>query len=523
MALRRWSRTLFSRCAAPPLPSSETPCVSLSSGTVIKTVRNFRNQSDDDGVQRSEYYYKEYGKIHREDRCTYQEMDLMDCLLPGVHDQKDPWQMYKEAQIADDIYPIHCEYLIIGGGIMGAACAYWLGRFNTGAPIVVVERDPSFTQASTVLSVGGIRQQFSIEENVLMSMYGASFLRDAHRNLSVIGKDPPEINFNPQGYLFLATEEGAALMEESHRIQRMQGAKVVLYSPSRLKDQFPWLNTKGLVLGSYGLENEGWFDPWGLLNGMKNKAASSKAQFIQGDVVGFTFDYQYGTWGYDLFRDALIRKKNGKIQPVRFANIINCAGPWAADLARKMKIGVDDIDNPDDVRCLRLPVEPRKRYVFVVHCPDGPGINCPMVIDPSGLYFRREGLAGLYLVGMSPPPEDEPSNDNLDVDYDYFYEKLWPILAARVPAFENCKVKNAWAGYYDYNYYDENCIIGGHPYYKNAYFCNGFSGHGIQQAPAAGLALAELITYNQYENIDLSRFDFRRFVVGAPMLEANIV
>ena len=60
--------------------------------------------------------------------------------------------MYKEAQIADDIYPIHCEYLIIGGGIMGAACAYWLGRFNTGAPIVVVERDPSFTQVKSSVS-----------------------------------------------------------------------------------------------------------------------------------------------------------------------------------------------------------------------------------------------------------------------------------------------------------------------------------------------------------------------------------
>ena len=107
--------------------------------------------------------------------------------------------------------------------------------------------------------------------------------------------------------------------------------------------------------------------------------------------------------------------------------------------------------------------------------------------------------------------------------YNNFPSQLWPILAHRVPAFENCKVKNAWAGYYDYNYYDENCIIGGHPYYQNLYFCNGFSGHGIQQAPAAGLALAELITYNQYENIDLSRFDFRRFLVGAPMLEANIV
>ena len=71
-------------------------------------------------------------------------------------------------------------------------------------------------------------------------------------------------------------------MEASHRIQRMQGAKVALYSPSRLKADFPWLNTEGLVLGSFGLENEGWFDPWGLLNGMRNKAASNKAQFVQG-------------------------------------------------------------------------------------------------------------------------------------------------------------------------------------------------------------------------------------------------
>jgi len=473
---------------------------------------------------KSEYYYQTYGKILRDDRCTYQEIDLMDNLMPHVHEQKDPIEIWKQAEIREDIYPIRCEFLVIGGGIMGASVAYWLSQWHTGGEIVVVERDPTFTQAATVLSVGGIRQQFSLEENVLMSMFGAKFIREAHRNLSVSGKDPPEINYNPQGYLFLATEEGGATMEEAHRRQRLQGAKVALYSPSRLKEDFPWLNTEGLALGSYGLENEGWFDPWGLLNGMRNKAASTgKAQFVQGELVGCTFDYQYGTWGHDLYRDALIRKKNGKIQPIRFANIINCGGPWAADIARLMKVGIDDTDNPDDVRCVRLPVEPRKRYVYVVHCPDGPGLDCPMLIDPSGLYFRREGLAGLYLVGMSPTPEEEPSNENLDVDYDYFYEKLWPILAHRVPAFENCKVKNAWAGYYDYNYYDENCIIGGHPYYQNLYFCNGFSGHGIQQAPAAGLALAELITYNQYENIDLSRFDFRRFLVGAPMLEADIV
>lgn len=508
--MQRLSRTLLSRllspCASRPLAETRT----VTSG-------------GSEGEERSEYYFQEYGKICRDDRCTYQEMDIMDGLLPGVHDQKDPWVHIKDKQIPEDIYPIQTEYLIIGGGIMGAAVAYWLGQFHIGCPIVVVERDPSFTQAATVLSVGGIRQQFSIPENIRMSMFGAEFLRDAHRNLSVYGKDAPEINFNPQGYLFLATEEGAAIMEESHATQAREGARVALYSPTKLKADFPWLNTEGLALGSFGLENEGWFDPWGLLNGFRQKAASNKTQFIQGDLVGMTYKYQYGTWGHDLYNDALIRKKNGKLQPIRFANIVNCGGPWSADVARLCKIGTDDVDNPDDVRCVRLPVEPRKRYVYVVHCPDGPGINCPMLIDPSGLYFRREGMAGLYLVGMSPTADEEPPNDNLDVDYDYFYEKLWPILAHRVPAFEKCKVKNAWAGYYDYNYFDENCIIGGHPYYQNHWFCTGFSGHGIQQAAAAGLALTELMTHNQYGKLDLSRFDFRRFLVGAPMLENNIV
>jgi len=509
--MRLISKTILSRWLS--------PCAGRSSATA-------RQVSSIEGLEfdgKSEFYFKEQGKIHREDRCTYQGMDIMDALLPGVHDQKEPWEHWKDKQIIEDIYPIHTEYLIIGGGIMGAAIAYWLGRFHIGAPVTVVERDPAFTQASTVLSVGGIRQQFSIQENIRMSMFGAEFIRDAHRNLSVYGKDAPELNFNPQGYLFLASEEGATLMEEAHRLQRQEGAQVALYSRDKLKNDFPWLNTEGLVLGSFGLENEGWFDPTSLLNGFRQKASSTNTQFIKGELVGMSFDLNHGSWGQDKYRDAFVRKENGRIQPIRFFNIINCAGPWAANVARLCKIGIDDVDNPDDVRCLRLPVEPRKRYVYAVHCPDGPGINCPMVIDPSGLYFRREGLAGLYLVGMSPSPEEEPPNDNLDVDYDYFNDKIWPLLAHRVPAFEKCKVKSAWAGYYDYNFFDENCIIGNHPYYTNHYMCTGFSGHGIQQAPAAGLAMAELLTNRQYENIDLSRFDFRRFIVGCPMLEANIV
>ncbi len=126
-----------------------------------------------------------------------------------------------------------------------------------------------------------------------------------------------------------------------------------------------------------------------------------------------------------------------------------------------------------------LPVEPRKRYVYCVHAPEGPGLNCPLVIDPSGTYFRREGYGGHYLCGRSPlNREMEPSIDNLDVDHDFFEEHVWPKIANRVDAFNNIKLHSAWAGYYDYNFWDQNAIIGRHPVHDNVYFATGFSGHG---------------------------------------------
>ena len=95
----------------------------------------------------------------------------------------------------------------------------------------------------------------------------------------------PRLSVCFQGYLFLASEEGATLMEEAHRLQRQEGAQVALYSKDKLKNDFPWLNTEGLVLGSFGLENEGWFDPTSLLNGFRQKASSTNTQFIKGIYV----------------------------------------------------------------------------------------------------------------------------------------------------------------------------------------------------------------------------------------------
>lgn len=77
-----------------------------------------------------------------------------------------------------------------------------------------------YAHCSTVLSCGGVRQQFSLPENIQMSMFGAEFLRNIDDYLGIKGMEPPDVQFTPQGYLFLATEKGAHVLEENAEIQK---------------------------------------------------------------------------------------------------------------------------------------------------------------------------------------------------------------------------------------------------------------------------------------------------------------
>ena len=203
---------------------------------------------------------------------------------------------------------------------------------------------------------------------------------------------------------------------------------------------------------------------------------------------------------------------------------MNAAGPWAADLARLAGIGLSS--GAGDGMEVPLPVEPRKRYVYMFYAENGPILNVPLTIDPSGVWFKRQGLSNYYICGRNQKSgeDEEPANMDLShIDYEYFEKRIKPVVQRRVPSFAGLELVNAWSGYYEHNRLDGNLIIGRHPVMTNFLFANGSSGHGLQHAAAIGRAVAELVIQGDYKSIDLRRFGFERVIKGQPVKEIDVV
>ncbi|MCW5633907.1 MAG: FAD-binding oxidoreductase [Rubrivivax sp.] len=387
------------------------------------------------------------------------------------------------------------DVVIVGGAVVGSAAAYFLAEaLPPGARVLVLEADPSYAHCATTRSLASIRHQFSTPENVRMSMFGTAFLREAPRRLAVNG-EAPLIGFVEAGYLFLASEAGWPTLERNHAVQRAEGAEVVLLRRDALAARFPWLATRDLAGGSLGLAGEGWLDAHGLMQGLQRKA---KALGV--------------TWRHARV-DALVRV-GSRIVAVHMADghlvacgtVINAAGTGAAALARTAGI--------------ELPVQARKRCVFHFRSPEA-ARGCPLVIDPCGLYFRPEGQG--FLCGIAPAEAEDRESNDFDVPARWFEERLWPLLAHRVPGFEAARVLSSWAGHYDVNLFDHNVILGAHPGVDNLLFANGFSGHGLQQAPAVGRALAELVAHGGFRTLDLRALGWQRVLEQRPLRELNVV
>lgn len=392
--------------------------------------------------------------------------------------------------------------VIIGGGVMGAATACFLARDHRCA-VTVLERDPLLRRASSALSASSIRQQFSTEVNIALSAWSLAFLHRLAQELGVPGEPPPAIGLVEPGYLFLASPAGAGVLQANHAVQRRSGADVALLGPAELARRFPWMNVEGVAAASLGLSGEGWFDGPALHQAFRRKARACGVRFIHAEASGF--ESRQGS----LVRAVLTR--DGR--RLDCDAVVLTAGAWSAPLAAELAVP--------------LPVAPKKRDVFVLDSPVAPLDRCPLVIDPSGVWFRPEGSG--FLAGAPPRPVGEggmgdPDEPDLEaVDHGLFEEVIWPALAHRVAGMQALRVRSAWAGYYEMNTFDHNGLVGRLPGWSNAYTACGFSGHGMQQSPAVGCALAALIVNGRCDAPDIAALDPARISRGQPLLERNVI
>lgn len=399
--------------------------------------------------------------------------------------------------------PAHARYdvVIVGGAIHGSSTAWWLTRDpGFSGRVLVVERDPSYSACSTAHTNSCIRQQFSNEINIRISQFTAAFIKSLR---DWMGGDErvPNLQIQNYGYMYLAADPALEqVLRENQALQVSLGAGTRLMTPDEILAEYPFYNlSDGIRLGSINTVDEGYWDGGTVFEWFRRKAREQGAEYIAGEVVGMTLNAA-GT------RVESVTLASG--ETVACGAVVNASGPRAARTAAMAGIA--------------LPVEPRKRFTWVFTCEEKLPRALPLTIDPSGVHMRQDG-PDTFLCGCPPDDDRAVEFDDFALDPDIWLNKVWPVLANRVPAFERIKVVTEWAGHYAFNTLDQNAVVGPHPEVSNFLFQNGFSGHGLQQSPAVGRAVAERLVHGRYQSLDLSPFGYERIVEGRPFLEKAVI
>ncbi len=381
--------------------------------------------------------------------------------------------------------------------MIGSSIAWFLSdNSDFDGSILVVERDRSYTNASTSHTNSCMRQQFSNELNIQMSQFAAKFVRNL-RSCMRDDADVPDLHFESYGYMYLAgSEDFAQTLRSNQEIQSGFGAGTQIMTPAEIVAAYPFYNVDDIVCGSHNLVDEGYFDGGTLFSELQRMARKNGVEYVENEVVAINTDAN-SVSGVELASG----------ESISCGLIVNASGPSAVATAA--------------MAGLALPVEPRKRFTFIFDAQDKLPMSLPLTIDPSGVHVRSDGDA--YMAGCTPADDPAVAFDDFAMDRDIWDDKVWPALVNRIPAFERIKVTSQWAGHYAHNTVDHNVIVGPHHVTQNFIFANGFSGHGLQQAPAIGRGVSELVTYGSYRSLDLSPLGYDRIVRGEPFIETAII
>ena len=380
------------------------------------------------------------------------------------------------------------DVIMMGGGLMGCAIAYYLLKLDPTIKVALIEKDPSYERSSTVLSDGNLRIQFNIKENILISQYGLEMLKRFPEEMAV-SDNKPNVGLRQEGNLFLTDTAGVEEARAGMELQQSLGCEVEWLTPDEVHKRYDFIDPNTIAGGTYGAR-DGTMDPQAVLMGYKNKAIALGAEYIVGEIADVITENGQVTG---------VRLSDGTSYSCRYA--VNSAGAWGTQIARK--VGIE------------LPVQPVKRHVFHLETPLQPQTTVPLTVFPSGLYLIHE--SGKHFTCGKSLPEDTIGYD-FTFNRQIFIDSVWEDLAHYIPACEQVKLIGGWTGLYDVNTLDANAILGEWPTLKGFIIVCGFSGHGFQQCHAVGRYLAELML-NKDLSLDLSIFSSHRILDNAPVFE----
>ena len=383
--------------------------------------------------------------------------------------------------------------LIIGAGVIGTSIAFHLAK--QGCRDVVILEKSYVGSGSTEKCAGGIRQQFSLEANICLSMESVEFFS---RFESETGH---HADFRQNGYLMLATtDDDLVTLRRNVDLQRNLGLEVDLLTPYEVMEMVPQLRPDDILGGSF-CQSDGYADPYSVVNGFASASRN----------LGVTILEDTEAIGINIEKDGvkeIVTNREKFVTPI----VVNAAGPYAA-LIGKM-IGLD------------IPVRPSKRHIFITETishtefTSSPIWNkFPMIVDfHSGLWLRREGPCLIF--GRRNP--EEPEGFDLTIDWEYFTNVLGPEIYYRFPVFEKIGIMRAQAGLHS-DTPDNLAILGEAPGCQGVYLACGFSGHGFMHSPAVGRIMAESILNGETSFQDIHLFNLKRFEKPFPVTERAFI
>ena len=403
------------------------------------------------------------------------------------------------------------DLILIGGGIIGGSALYHLSKSGYKGRVLILEREDALSKGSTALSAGGFRNIWTTPINMKLTGYSIDRLRNFREELGF------PIGFDQRGYLFCQYEENFESARKFGQQWAENGVRIEFLDARQVEEKVPGLRSgidhidpevnevlklRPIVGGVFGPDC-GSFDP----------SAAAQGYFERG-MEGFS-----GRAELRLNSEvARLRLEEGQCRGVELLDgtviesekVFVAAGAWTNQLLERSGLTGDDLP----------PVVPIKRMLFVTNLPPIEGFDrIPMTIVDHGIYFRPEGPN--LLIGRADP-DTEPGFD-ITPDAQYYEEQINYYLQERVPGMESCRLLSMWGGLYDTNAVDHNAVLGEHPRAKNLLFATGFSGHGAMEAPAAGLAISELVQFGEYRTLDCTPLSIARFAQGKPIHEKIVI